>query len=42
MILRPAWMNRELLLRLQEKERVYVLSKKGQATWGDYKEVTKI
>ena len=35
-------MNWELLLRLQKKKRVYVLWKKGQATWGDYKEVAKV
>lgn len=29
---RPAWMNRELFLRLQEKKRIYLLWKKGQAT----------
>ena len=39
---RPMWMNRELLLRLQKKRRVYVLWKKGQANWGDYKEVAKV
>ena len=26
---RPAWMNRELFLRLQEKKRIYLLWKKG-------------
>lgn len=35
-------MNQELLLRLRKKKRVYILWKKGQATWGDYKEVAKI
>ena len=35
-------MNHELLLTLQKKKRVYVLWKKGQATWGDYKEVPKV
>jgi len=39
---RPVWMNKELLLRLQKKKRVCVLWKKGQATWGDYKEVAKV
>ena len=34
---RPVWMNWELFLRLQKKKRVYVLWKKVQATWGDYK-----
>jgi len=37
---RPVWMNRELLLRLRKKKRV--LWKKGQVTWGDYKEVAKV
>ena len=31
---RPAWMNREVFLKLQEK-RIYLLWKKGQATWGE-------
>ena len=35
-------MSRELLLRLRKKKRVYVLWRKGQATWGDYKEVAKV
>ena len=35
-------MNRELFLRLQEKKRVYLLWKKGWATWGEYKEVVWI
>ena len=35
-------MSRELLLRLRKKKRVYVLWKKVQATWGDYKEVAKV
>ena len=39
---RLAWMNQELLLTLWQKKRVYVLWKKGQATWGDYKEVAKV
>ena len=39
---RPAWMNQELSLKLQEKKRVYVLWKKGQAISGNYKEVAKI
>ena len=30
-------MNRELLLRLQEKKRVYLLWKKGQTTQKEYK-----
>ena len=35
-------MNRELLLRLQEKKRVYLLWKKGRATQKEYKEVVKM
>ena len=35
-------MNQELVLRLWQKKRVYVLWKKGQTTWGDYKEVAKV
>ena len=30
------------MLRLRKKKRVYVLWRKGQATWGDYKEVAKV
>ena len=39
---RPAWMNRELFLRLREKKRIYLLWKKGQATQKEYKEVVKM
>ena len=35
-------MNRELFLRLQEKKRIYLLWKKRQATWKEYKEVVKM
>ena len=35
-------MNRELFLRLQEKKRIYLLWKKGRATWKEYKEVVKM
>ena len=35
-------MNWELSLRLLKKKRVYVLWKKGQATWGDCKEIAKV
>ena len=38
---RPAWMNRELFLRLQEKKRIYLLWKKGRATQKEYIEVVK-
>ena len=40
--IRPAWMNRELFLRLQEKKRIYLLWKKGRATQKEYKEVVKM
>jgi len=36
---RPAWMNRKLFLRLQEKKTICLLWKKGQATWREYKEL---
>ena len=39
---RPVWMNKELLLRLQKKKRVYIFSKKGQATRGDCKEFATV
>lgn len=39
---RLAWLNRELLLRLQEKKRVYLLWKEEQATRGEHKEVPMI
>jgi len=39
---RPAWMNRELFLRLQEKKIMYLLWKKGRATRKEYKEVVKM
>ena len=29
-------------MRLWKKKRVYVLWKKGQVTWGDYREVAKV
>lgn len=35
-------MNWKLLLRFWLKKRVYIFWKKGQATWGDYKEFAKI
>ena len=34
---RPAWMNRELFLRLQEKKRIYLIWKKGRATQNQYR-----
>ena len=39
---RLVWMSQEQLLRLRKKKRIYVLWKKGQATWGDYKEIAKV
>ena len=39
---RLAWMNRELFLRFQEKKRIYLLWKKGQAAWKEYEEVVKM
>ena len=39
---RPAWMNRELFLRLQEKKRIYLLWKKGRATQKEYKDIVKM
>ena len=35
-------MNGELLLRHQEKKRIHLLWKKGQITWGQYKEFARI
>lgn len=35
-------MNRKLLLRCWEKNKIYLPWKKEQATWGEYKEVTRI
>ncbi|MCQ4187459.1 reverse transcriptase family protein [Klebsiella pneumoniae] len=39
---RPAWMNRELFLRLREKKRIYCLWKEGRATENEYKEVVRM
>ena len=35
-------MNRELLLRIQEKKIIYLLWMKGRATWREYKEVVRM
>jgi len=35
-------MNRELFLRVQEKQRVCLLWKRGRATQGEYKEVVRM
>ena len=39
---RLAWMNTELFFRLQEKKRIYLLWRKGQAMQKEYKEVVKM
>ncbi|KAK4811052.1 hypothetical protein QYF61_016338 [Mycteria americana] len=39
---RPAWLTRELWLKLRKKRRVYNLWKKGRATQEDYKGVEKL
>ncbi|KAF1431540.1 hypothetical protein FQV24_0014484, partial [Spheniscus mendiculus] len=38
---RPAWLNRELLLGLRKKRRVYHLWKKGQATQEGYRDLVR-
>ncbi|KAF1606038.1 UNVERIFIED_CONTAM: hypothetical protein FQV16_0004848, partial [Eudyptes robustus] len=38
---RPAWLNRELLLGLRRKRRVYHLWKKGQATQEEYRDLVR-
>ncbi|KAK4828902.1 hypothetical protein QYF61_001460 [Mycteria americana] len=38
---RPAWLNRELLLRLRKRRRVYHFWKKGQATQEEYRDLVK-
>jgi len=39
---RSAWMSKELFLRLQEENRIYLLWKKGRPTRKEYKEVVKM
>ena len=39
---RPARMNREVFLRLQEKKRIYLLWRKGRATWGKNEEFVRM
>ncbi|KAK4823577.1 LOW QUALITY PROTEIN: hypothetical protein QYF61_003581 [Mycteria americana] len=39
---RPAWLTRELWLKLRKKRRVYGLWKKGRATQEDYKGVARL
>ncbi|KAK4829746.1 LOW QUALITY PROTEIN: hypothetical protein QYF61_006455 [Mycteria americana] len=38
---RPAWLNRELLLRLRKKRRVYHFWKKGQTTQEEHRDLIK-
>ncbi|KAK4808514.1 hypothetical protein QYF61_005831 [Mycteria americana] len=38
---RPAWLNRELLLGLRKKKRVYHFWKKGQVTQEEYRDLVK-
>ncbi|KAF1648163.1 putative RNA-directed DNA polymerase from transposon X-element, partial [Eudyptes chrysocome] len=38
---RPAWLNREFLLGLRKKRRVYCLWKKGQVTQGEYRDLVR-
>lgn len=38
---RPVWLNRELKLEHMGGKRMYHLWKEGQATWEDYKGVTR-
>jgi len=39
---RPAWLNRELLLGLREKRRVYHFWNKGQVTQEDYGDLIRL
>ena len=39
---RPIWMNRELFLRVQEKQRFYFLWKKGRVAWEEYKVIVRM
>ncbi|KAM9590842.1 uncharacterized protein ACIBXB_005891 [Morphnus guianensis] len=38
---RPAWLNRELLLGVKKKRRVYHLWKKGRVTWEEYRDLVR-
>ncbi|KGL75094.1 hypothetical protein N309_08010, partial [Tinamus guttatus] len=38
---RPAWMSKELVAMLKEKEEVYRMWKKGQAPWEKYRNVVR-
>ena len=39
---RQVWVNMGLFLKLKEKKRIYLLWRKGQATWEEYREVVRI
>ncbi|GAB0207904.1 mitochondrial enolase superfamily member 1 [Grus japonensis] len=39
---RPAWLNRDLLLELRRKKKVYACWKQGQATWEDYRDAAHL
>ncbi|GAB0205816.1 hypothetical protein GRJ2_003047200 [Grus japonensis] len=39
---RPAWLNRDLLLELRRKKKVYACWKQGQATWEDYRDAARL
>ncbi|GAB0181631.1 mitochondrial enolase superfamily member 1 [Grus japonensis] len=39
---RKAWLNRDLLLELRRKKKVYACWKQGQATWEDYRDAANL
>ncbi|GAB0204308.1 mitochondrial enolase superfamily member 1 [Grus japonensis] len=39
---RLAWLNRDLLLELRQKKKVYACWKQGQATWEDYRDAARL
>ncbi|GAB0180024.1 hypothetical protein GRJ2_000467700 [Grus japonensis] len=39
---RPAWLNRDLLLELRWKKKVYACWKQGQAMWEDYRDAARL
>jgi len=38
---RPAWLNKELLVEIRWKRKVYGMWKEGQATWEEYRNVVR-
>ncbi|KGL78095.1 hypothetical protein N309_02912, partial [Tinamus guttatus] len=38
---RPAWMGKELLGKLNKKKSTYIMWKKGQATWEEYRNIVR-